>query len=107
MAAITLKVDQAQLNSRVTDYDNAKNKIKTCTTTMVNTISSISGGDWTGDARNAYVNKFRGLNDDISRMIAKLDKEIVQDLRTIIMEYNKAEQQNVQQANNLPNDIFT
>ena len=106
MTGFTLKVDPAQLTARVGDYDNTTKKLKSTTDKMVNSVASIGAGVWSGNARNTYTNKFRGLNDDISRMIKKLDKEIVQDLRTISSEYTKAENENVQKANSLPSDIF-
>ena len=55
---------------------------------------------WEGEASRAYLNKFKGLEDDIQRMY-NLIREHVTDLQQMANEYTQAENADIQLINSL------
>jgi len=104
--AYTLKVTPEQLLSAASQFESTSNNIKAQTSNMTNLVSQISGSVWSGEAATAYKNKFRALDDDISRMITTINKEVVQDLKTIAQQYKTTEQKNISDAGSLPTTLF-
>ena len=100
-----IKVEPAKLRSASADFATASGQIKNATNAMTQAISSLSGSIWSGDAATAYVNKFNGLQDEITR-IDKMIQEHSQDLSNMATEYEKAESANQQSAGSLNDSIF-
>ena len=101
----TLKVNTAKLTSTANNFKSIGNQIKSATTQMTNTVNSLSGSIWSGDAANAYKKKFNELQDDINKMI-KMINEHVDDLNAMAREYEKAEAANINAANALSGDVI-
>jgi WXG100 family type VII secretion target len=60
---------------------------------------------WEGEAREAYVNKFNQLQDDIEK-IHKMIQEHVTDLEAMAKTYQEAEQKSMDTANQLAGDVL-
>lgn len=101
-----LKVTPAELKSTATSLSSTGNEVKTITAQMVATIDSISGVLWSGEAANAYKTKFKGLQDDINRMVSMIN-EHVNDLNTMAGEYETAENANIQISGSLSSDVIS
>lgn len=101
----TLKVDTAKLTGTASSFQSNGNQIKTLTTQMTSLVTGLSGEVWSGEAATAYVNKFKGLQDDINRMVAMVN-EHVQDLQAMAQQYEQAENANVTAAGSLSSDVI-
>lgn len=101
----TLKVDTAKLTGTASQFQGTGNQIKNLTTQMTTLVTGLSGEVWSGDAATAYVNKFKGLQDDINRMVAMVNEHVT-DLQAMAQEYAKAESANVTAANALSSDVI-
>lgn len=101
----TLKVEPSKLKSTATAFQSTGNAIKSLTNQMTNLVNGLTGSVWSGDAASAYTNKFKGLQDDINRMIAMVN-EHVSDLQEMAAEYEKAESANVSAASALSSDVI-
>lgn len=102
----TLKVDPAKLTSTATSLQSTGNQIKNLTSQMTTLVTSLNGEVWSGDAAEAYKNKFNGLQDDITRMIGMVNEHVT-DLQAMATEFTQAESANVAAANALSSDIIS
>lgn len=100
-----LKVDSSKLTSTATSFQSSGNQIKNLTTQMTTLVTGLTGEVWSGDAASAYVNKFKGLQDDINRMVAMVNEHVT-DLQAMAQEYAKAESANITAANALSSDVI-
>lgn len=100
-----IKVEPSKLRSASADFATASAQIKNATNAMTQAVTSLSGSVWSGDAATAYVNKFNGLQDEITR-IDKMINEHSQDLTQMANEYEKAESANQQSAGTLKDSVF-
>lgn len=100
-----LKVDSSKLTSTATSFQSSGNQIKNLTTQMTTIVTGLTGKVWSGDAASAYVKKFKGLQDDINRMVSMVNEHVT-DLQAMAQEYTKAENANVAAANALSSDVI-
>lgn len=101
----TLKVTPEKLKSTATSFQTTGNQVKNLTEQMTSLVTSLTGNVWSGDAASTYVKKFKGLQNDINRMV-KMINEHVTDLQTMAAEYEKTEAANVAAANALSSDVI-
>ena len=102
----TLKVEPSKLKSAATQFDNTGNQIRSLTQSMTQTVEQMSGQVWSGDAARAYTTKFKGLQDDIQKMI-KMVNEHVADLNQMAQILDDVEIKNQQSANSLKDNIIS
>ena len=102
----TLKVDTAKLQSAASAFSTTAGTIRNLTNSMTETVNSLTGEVWSGDAREKYTSKFNGLQDDINRMISMIN-EHVKDLQEMAREYESAESANVSTAESLLSDVIS
>lgn len=62
-------------------------------------------GMWEGEAATAYITKFRGLEDDIQKMI-RMIQEHSSDLQEMAQIYSEADMANAEEANSLSSDVI-
>lgn len=101
----TIKVTPAKLKSVANAFNSTGNSIKNVTQQMTSIVTALNGSVWSGEAANAYKNKFNQLQDDINKMI-KMVNEHVSDLNEMAAEYERAEQQNTAAGNALSGDVI-
>ena len=81
----TLKVTTSKLTSTASSFQSTGNQVKNLTTQMTTIVKSLSGQIWSGEAASAYIKKFDGMQDDISKII-KMINEHVTDLQEMARE---------------------
>ncbi len=101
----TLKVSTQQLRNAANAFESKASEVQNLTRSMTNAVNRLNGSVWSGNAANAYKNKFRGLEDDINRMI-KMIREHAADLKAMAAQYDQAENQNQSLASGLNNDVI-
>ena len=101
----TLNVTPDKLKSTATAFDGTGNQIRNLTQQMTQTVTSLSGQVWSGEAATKYVSQFNGLQDDIDRM-CKMITEHVTDLNEMASNYESAESENQALASQLSSDVI-
>ena len=99
-----IKVSPQLLTSTASGFGNQGTIINNLTTEMMNLITGLSA-TWEGDAATAYITKFRGLEDDIQKMI-RMVQEHSQDLQEMAQIYAEADMANAEEANSLSADVI-
>lgn len=99
-----IKVSPQLLSSTATEFGNQGNQISNITAEMMSLINGMVSV-WEGEAANAYITKFRGLEDDIQKMI-RMIQEHSSDLQKISQIYVKADTENAQEAGSLSSDVI-
>ena len=99
-----IKVSPQLLNSTASEFGNQGNQISNITTEMMSLITGMAS-TWEGDAATAYITKFRGLEDDIQRMV-RMVQEHSSDLQEMSQIYAQADAENAQEANSLSSDVI-
>lgn len=105
MADAIIKVDSKVLLSTAESFQSQGSKVQTLTGQMMTTITGLAS-QWEGEASTAYVNKFKGLQDDIDKLIKKIN-EYVSDLQSISQVYETYEKKSLDEANALPDDVIS
>jgi WXG100 family type VII secretion target len=98
-----LKVSPEILINTADTFSTEGSQIGTLTTQMMELVTGMSGL-WTGEASQAYITKFQGLEDDIQKLI-RMVQEHSTDLQTMAQQYQTAEEQNAQLAQSLSADV--
>lgn len=101
----TLKVDTAKLTSTASSFKSTGDSIRNLTNSMTTTVESLTGQVWSGDAATKYTTQFRGLQDDITRMLNMIN-EHVEDLHNMARAYETAESANTTAAGALSSDVI-
>ena len=99
-----IKVSPQLLTSTASEFGNQGNVINTLTGEMMNLITGMAS-TWEGDAATAYITKFRGLEDDIQRMV-RMVQEHSRDLQEMARIYSDADMANAEEANSLSADVI-
>ena len=99
-----IKVSPQLLNSTASEFGNQGNLISNITTEMMTLITGMASA-WEGDAATAYITKFKGLEDDIQRMI-RMVQEHSSDLQEMAQIYAEADAANAEEANSLSSDVI-
>lgn len=98
----TLKVTPDRLISASMDFRRHDRTVQTCTQQMMSIVNSLTGA-WEGQAQQAYVSKFRGLQDDMQRIHSKISEHST-DLEQMARNYIQAENRNTQSFGVLKDD---
>ena len=80
------------------------NQVASLTGEMMNLAKGLSG-IWQGEAANAYISKFSGLEDDMQKMVAMIN-EHVDDLQSMATNYESAESEALQATEVLSSDVI-
>ena len=82
-----IKVSTEQLRSTASEFSSLGQQVASLTSEMTNTVTGLSSA-WEGEAAQAYINKFKGLDDDIQKM-NRMIQEHVTDLNDMATGYEK------------------
>lgn len=99
-----IKVSPQLLSNTASEFGNQGNVISNLTAEMMNLITGMASA-WEGEAATAYIAKFRGLEDDIQRMI-RMVQEHSSDLQEMAQIYSEADMANAEEANSLSADVI-
>lgn len=99
-----IKVSPQLLTSTASEFENQGGIISNLTAEMMNLITGMSA-TWEGEAATAYITKFKGLEDDIQKMI-RMVQEHSRDLQEMAQIYVQADTENAEEASGLSSDVI-
>lgn len=99
-----IKVNPEQLIAMANEFSAEASSIQMLTNQMMNLIHGTYS-IWSGEAANAYVNKFNGLQGDMDQMF-RMIREHSDDLQTMAANYKMSETQNTSDAMALISDVI-
>ena len=99
-----IKVNSEQLAQTAAEFGNKAGVVGNLTSEMTDMVTSLASS-WEGEASNAYVTKFRGLDNDI-QMLIKMVQEHSTDLEEMARLYQEAENQNMEEISSLSSDVI-
>lgn len=98
-------VTPEELLNTADEFNSQGTQIGNLTSEMMSTVTGLSAA-WEGEAAQVYIEKFKGLEDDIQRMIAMITEHVT-DLQEMANAYSQAEQANMDDINNsLRSDVI-
>ena len=100
----TIKVSPSVLKSKAADFATEGNKIQSIMTEMMSAVTNLSNY-WTGEAATTYINRFRQLQDDITRMV-KMCTEHSNDLQEMADVYLEFDQSAAELASGLATEVI-
>lgn len=100
----TLKVDSQVLKNTADSFKKQSDFIRSLTTQMIDEVTAMSGA-WESDAQQAYCQKFKSLEGDITQMVLMIN-EHVDDLKEMASQYEKSESTNTSTASALKTDYI-
>jgi WXG100 family type VII secretion target len=103
--AETIRVTPKELQDKAQMMENTGNEIKTLTENMTTKVLELTGRIWSGEAQQAYVTRFKSLEEDIARLNELCSNE-AKHLYAIAQEYSKAEETNVAASGNLSEKVI-
>lgn len=99
-----LRVTPEQLVTASNEFSNKAGTVGNLTTEMMNLVTGLSSA-WEGEGSAAYITRFKGLEDDIQKMI-RMIQEHSNDLNEMATAYKTAESQVVELAQSLSSDVI-
>lgn len=99
-----LKVSPEQLTSTAAEFSICGTSIRNITTTMTETVNSLSSA-WQGDDATAYAAKFNSLQDDIERIHAMIHEHVT-DLNEMARNFSGALSENLTDIEGLSGDVI-
>lgn len=99
-----IKVSPQVLINTASEFGNQASLISNITSEMVSMITGLSSA-WEGEAAVTYINKFKGLEDDIQKMV-RMVQEHSTDLEQMARVYMEAEKQSQDMASTLSSDVI-
>lgn len=99
-----IKVSPELLISTAGEFNNQGTAISTLTGEMMQLVAGLSSA-WEGEAATAYMTKFKGLEDDIQKMI-RMVKEHATDLEEMARIYQDADIKGSEEAGSLSADVI-
>ena len=99
-----IKVSPETLISTAGEFSNQGSTINTLTGEMMTLVTGLSSV-WEGEAATTYINKFKGLEDDIQKMI-RMVEEHVSDLEEMARVYQDSDRVGVDEASGLLSDVI-
>lgn len=99
-----IKVSPQLLTGTASEFSSQGAAVNSLTGEMMSLITGLSSV-WEGDAASAYITKFKGLEDDIQRMI-RMIQEHSTDLEEMAQIYTSADVENMEEANALSSDVI-
>ena len=100
-----LKVTPEKLTSASGEFAAKGTQVGNLTGEMMNLVMSL-GSAWEGEAATAYMQKFKGLEDDIRRMVGMI-QEHSRDLSEMAQIYAQAEHTNLEEIGTLASDVIS
>lgn len=100
-----IKVSPQLLTSTASEFSSQGSTVNNLTTEMVNLITGMAS-TWEGEAATAYITKFKGLEDDIQKMV-RMIQEHSSDLEEMAQVYQEADNANAEEANSLSADVIS
>lgn len=99
-----IKVSPQVLTNTASEFSSQGTAVGNLTSEMMNLITGMAS-TWEGDAATAYITKFKGLEDDVQKMI-RMIQEHSNDLEEMARIYMDADRQNAEETNNLSADVI-
>ena len=99
-----IRVSPEQLISTAGEFSNQGSSISALTGEMMQLVTGLSSV-WEGEAATAYMTKFKGLEDDIQRMI-RMVQEHASDLEEMASVYTQSDKTGADEASGLPSDVI-
>ncbi|MBQ9808076.1 MAG: WXG100 family type VII secretion target [Ruminococcus sp.] len=100
-----IKVDPQVLKTTAETFQSQGTKVSSLTQQMMTLITGLSS-QWEGEASTAYVTKFKGLQDDIEKLMKKIN-EYTTDLQSIAAVYESYEQKSTEEASALSDNVIS
>ncbi len=99
-----IRVSPEQLISTAGEFSNQGSSISALTGEMMQLVTGLSSV-WEGEAATAYMTKFKGLEDDIQRMI-RMVQEHASDLEEMASVYTQSDKTGADEASGLLSDVI-
>ena len=99
-----IKVSPQLLMNTATEFGNNGTNISNLTTSMMDLVVGLAS-NWEGEAATAYITKFKGLEDDIQKML-RMIQEHSSDLEEMAQIYQNADDANASDANGLSDNVI-
>lgn len=99
-----IKVSPQLLTSTASEFSSQGTAINSLTGEMMNLITGMSA-TWEGEAAAAYITRFKGLEDDIQKMV-RMVQEHSADLEEMAQVYAQTDTANAEEANSLSSDVI-
>lgn len=99
-----MMVTTETLRSTATEFQNAMTQIQSITGMMVDTANGLNA-KWQGDAANAYIDKFKMLQDDIEKLSNMVNDHVIS-LNQMATNDETTETKNIDASAALPGDIL-
>lgn len=99
-----LRVTPEELITTASEFGAKASAVNNLTSEMLSLANGLTGV-WEGEAANAYITKFRSLEDDMQR-IYRMIQEHSRDLEEMGRVFKEAEAANIEQANSLTGDVI-
>lgn len=99
-----IRVAPEALISAASDFSNQGSTINTLTGEMMQLVTGL-GSVWEGEAATTYMTKFKGLEDDIQRMV-RMVQEHANDLEEMARTYMDTDRAGADEAGGLLTDII-
>ena len=99
-----IKVTPEELRTASSEFASADSKVSNLTQEMMSLVTSLASG-WEGEASQAYINKFRELDDDMARIHAKIQEHST-DLDEMAKVFEDAERKTQGQNAAVPSNLI-
>ena len=99
-----MRVSPEQLISTAGEFSNQGSSISALTGEMMQLVTGLSSV-WEGEAATAYMTKYKGLEDDIQRMI-RMVQEHASDLEEMASVYTQSDKTGADEASGLLSDVI-
>lgn len=86
-------------------FDEKGKKVESLANTANQTVQSLTGKIWSGEAATKYTTQFNALYNDVAA-IQQLITKMVEQLNTIATQYEQTEATNTDQAGGLSGSVF-
>lgn len=100
-----INVTPEKLKSAAASFNETGASIKKTTSDMMSLIVGISHSVWSGEACSSYIGKFKGLENDVTKMCKMIESQVTH-LNTIAQEYQASEAQNKEITAALKNNVI-
>jgi WXG100 family type VII secretion target len=104
--ANVIRVTPEELKSAAGRLDAKNTEMKGLTQNMTDTVMKLTGRIWSGEAQTEYINRFKGLEQDMLKL-HELIRKHVDDLNLIANEYQSTETKNLEEAGNLSSQVIS
>lgn len=99
-----IKVSPELLTSTASEFASEGSAVSNLTGEMMSLITGLTSV-WEGEAATAYITRFKGLEDDIQKMV-RMIQEHSNDLEEMARIYAETDAQNAEEASALSSDVI-